>query len=794
MNDLELELRVGRPTGRELRIEVLGSPAGEASTTATFPYDQLTLDNRLKDLQLALISRSITRRRVVPEQEQAVMRFGHELFDAIFTGEVRSLLDRSREHATREGVGLRIQLRFESADMAALPWEFLYDSRCEEYLALSRSTPIVRYVEVPQPQRPLAVTRPLRVLAMVASPSDLATLDVAQERARIDTALGGLDGRVDLQWLEGQTWRHLQDALRDGTWHAFHFVGHGGFDAERGEGMIALADERGETHRLGATDLGILLGDHPSLRLAVLNSCDGARADRLDIFSSTAAVLVRRGTPAVVAMQYEISDAAAVELSRSFYSALAQGLPVDGAITEARKAVAMALPGTVEWGTPVLHLRAPDGRIFDLGPEPIVAAPPPPPMAPADDEAPRGEPNPRDGARRTRLAVVAGGVVVLVALVAGLLVALGGDDRQAEGMGRFMLEIGDDGRVATHGIHLPPDTVALVSASSSDAVDADLAVVTSRTTARSLARYFGFDPDIFNGALDHYRAVPDGRVVARADEGAVGAEERLAVLAPSGGSFEIVVGGADTTSGPVVIEVRSLDLDAPREGEDLVDRALDDDRIRSFLSEAARRDLTAVGAINVVPHEQNVPDLDVLVGKDLFGDLDPGTLECLESQLDTLFSDGGEGAFGPSEQSLQAVVERCGGDGAGTRSFGEIVGARLAADGATPPDVALSCPPEARFDPFSFWVCRAADESVTWVVVLEEGGWAYDHGPDLVRAVGDIAAPGALCRDVRANGYSYFYAVVHWLAEGRPPRLDADNDGIPCETQYPADEVARLWG
>src|SRR3712207_8645982 len=40
------------------------------------------------------------------------------------------------------------------------------------------------------------------------------------------------------------------------------------------------------------------------------------------IFSSTAATLVRRGIPAVVAMQYEISDPAAIQFSARFYTAV----------------------------------------------------------------------------------------------------------------------------------------------------------------------------------------------------------------------------------------------------------------------------------------------------------------------------------------------------------------------------------------------------------------------------------------------------------------------------------------
>ena len=41
---------------------------------------------------------------------------------------------------------------------------------------------------------------------------------------------------MEVSWLEGQTWRDLQKAMRGGPWHVFHFVGHGGFDPGADEG------------------------------------------------------------------------------------------------------------------------------------------------------------------------------------------------------------------------------------------------------------------------------------------------------------------------------------------------------------------------------------------------------------------------------------------------------------------------------------------------------------------------------------------------------------------------------
>jgi hypothetical protein len=71
-------------------------------------------------------------------------------------------------------------------------------------------------------------------------------------------------------------------------------------------------------------------------------------------------------------MQYEITDKAAIELSRTFYEALSDGIPVDMAVGEARKAVSLAVTNSLEWGTPVLYMRSPDGVLFDL-PEKILA-------------------------------------------------------------------------------------------------------------------------------------------------------------------------------------------------------------------------------------------------------------------------------------------------------------------------------------------------------------------------------------------------------------------------------------
>ncbi|MEO8139011.1 MAG: CHAT domain-containing protein [Gemmatimonadota bacterium] len=368
MEYLDFELRIMPGAGREYPVSVLRSPAGETSTTMHFPFDTLALQNQLQGIEIAVLRSGGTRRDVAMDEHLGVSDFGRRLFEALMTDTVRETFRRSRDRARAAGKGLRLRLRIEAPELAALPWEYLYDPSEGDFVCLSTDTPVVRYLEFDRPPEALTIRPPLSILGLIASPTDRATLDVERERQRIEASTAPLRkaGLLKLTWLGGSTWRDLQKAMRQGPYHIFHFVGHGGFDNAANEGVIALTDDDGKSALMSATQLGRLLADHQSLRMVVLNSCLGAKGSATDVFSSTASILIRRGVSAVVAMQYEISDLAAVEFARSLYEALADGIPVDAAVAEARKAISLSVNNTVEWGTPVLHMRSPDGMLFRI--------------------------------------------------------------------------------------------------------------------------------------------------------------------------------------------------------------------------------------------------------------------------------------------------------------------------------------------------------------------------------------------------------------------------------------------
>lgn len=354
-------------------------PAGESDRIAIkLPFNPESTVLRIENA----ILRSVNRLRSAGRLESDLRKIGEGLFRSLLldSNQIQRLYTSSRD-ALPEGARLRLKLRVDTDSLAALPWEYFYDNLVvRDYLGLHAQTSLVRYTGMQAPIRELAVEGPLRILGMVSNPKgggDFDALDVTTERARIDKAIRSLheSGAIDFQWVFGESAADLSEALTlRGPWHAFHFIGHGGVDTESNEGFVVMADEYGEPHYIPGADLKRVLAIQPSLRLVVLNCCDSGRGP-----ASVAKKLVTGGVPAVLAMQYPISDVAAIEMSSGFYTALAGGESVDGAVSSAR--IRMKLKSSTEWGIPILHMRSPDGKLFTrpgtraaAQPEPAVPA------------------------------------------------------------------------------------------------------------------------------------------------------------------------------------------------------------------------------------------------------------------------------------------------------------------------------------------------------------------------------------------------------------------------------------
>jgi len=346
----DFDLQISKE-GLGYKAQILSLQSGQASQEFAAPLSDAELEEFLAARKL-----------------EAAKTVGDKLFKAVFQGELFACFRRSVEAARQQGKGLRLRLHLTDVpELASLPWEFLYDHGVNRFLALSDDTPVVRYLALPERIHPLEIKiTPLRILVAISGPCDQLQLQVEEEWSRLQGALAelGRDGLVTIERLEQPTLGALQRRLRRGEFHILHFVGHGGFDPNLHDWVLIFETEEKRSCPVSGQDLGVLLHDHHAMRLAVLNACEGARSSLNDPFSGTAQSLMQQGIPAVIAMQFAISDASAITFAQEFYQALADNYPVDAALAEARKAMSRALSS--EWGTPVLYMRSPDGRVFDV--------------------------------------------------------------------------------------------------------------------------------------------------------------------------------------------------------------------------------------------------------------------------------------------------------------------------------------------------------------------------------------------------------------------------------------------
>ena len=292
----------------------------------------------------------------VPRRESTADRFGRRLFEAVFTG---SVLEAWKASVIMAQGDLLLRLRLEADPrLLKVPWELLFDPKQEAFVATKIR--VVRSLDLAVDARHLSTPPPLRILVVLSSPPTVAPLDTDREWAALDGALGA---KVQLSVVRAQL-EEVDHALRSGEWHILHFVGHGSAD-DKG-GFLILEDRHGEARAVDHLRLRTFLG-HPSLRLVVLNACEGARPGRSDASSGVAQALLKEGVPAVLAMQQLISDSTAIAFSKHFYGALGEDQTVGGALLEARRALYRDdEPG---WAIPVLYSSIPDGRLSDAPPE-----------------------------------------------------------------------------------------------------------------------------------------------------------------------------------------------------------------------------------------------------------------------------------------------------------------------------------------------------------------------------------------------------------------------------------------
>lgn len=316
----------------------------------------------------------------------SLVELGQHLYGALFQGTLRDSWLTAQGIAQHRNETLRLRLGLKGLRLPRLPWEVLYgnDTPTERSRPagvgpvsrpLTAGTHVIfsRY----QPNARLAVeslmavaepNQPLRVLMVIAAPTDRERLELEQEAKQLqqelqaqsaaDARAGGLP-EIQLTLLEQPGREQLTQALEQGRYHVLHYAGHSDLGADGGS--LYLVNRRtGLTEILTGNDLaGLLVNNH--IRLAVFNSCRGAHTATADPENqqerNLAETLVSRGVPAVLAMAEQIPDNVALTLTWLFYRNLKLGYPIDLSLSRSRQGLISAYGShQLYWALPILYL------------------------------------------------------------------------------------------------------------------------------------------------------------------------------------------------------------------------------------------------------------------------------------------------------------------------------------------------------------------------------------------------------------------------------------------------------
>jgi hypothetical protein len=322
---------------------------------------------------------------------EMAISLGFKLFDALFQGEARDILNRTESRASSsDQTGVRVRLTMDLRDLgvceaAALPWELMCRADGSP-LAISSNTALVRAIDTPLPTTPRPLSGALRILGLRSNPPGTPQLNLQQEVDAVGVSWAKLPG-MEVDFVK-PTQSAILDALAAKEYHVIHYMGLGGFDPASIGGRLLLENDDGSLRRVEAETFAQWVADSP-LRLVFLNACETGRTPgRAEIppFAGVAAALIRAGVPAVVGNQFSVSDNGAITFAKTFYARIIQGCPVDAAAALARKAIYdETMP--VQWATPVLYMRSHDGDLFPRV-SAAPAAPEPGPSAKAPISAP----------------------------------------------------------------------------------------------------------------------------------------------------------------------------------------------------------------------------------------------------------------------------------------------------------------------------------------------------------------------------------------------------------------------
>jgi len=338
---------------------------------------------------------------------QLMQKLGMGLWQWVYNnGQIQSSFSQSLGIAIGQNQPLRLRLEIRDPYIIALPWEIMQRQAGKQVISLSEQLLFSRTTSDVDPLPPRRRDQALNILLVFGQStptstqsrqqgdgqrkilpdwpwqqkSDRPLLQLEQEAAVVaeilqKSASPGSTNRTTQETPPGQyqpagvgempvpcnvdtliqpTPAELIARLETKVYNVFFYGGHG-VPAPDG-GLLFLQPDV----TMSGTELAQVL-TRSRVILAVFNACWGAQpdtdGDRVIPRSSLAEVLLHHGVPAVLGMREEIADREALSFIQAFAGALANRLPIDGAVAAARQQlVTLYKFNQPAWTLPVLYM------------------------------------------------------------------------------------------------------------------------------------------------------------------------------------------------------------------------------------------------------------------------------------------------------------------------------------------------------------------------------------------------------------------------------------------------------
>ncbi|MGD1702998.1 CHAT domain-containing protein [Dapis sp. BLCC M229] len=350
----------------------VGGPVAEE--IVEWPVEQWLAQARdlFRDPLIDLLEGKSNSQVVIPNQivarsgevvSPSLVALGQEMYQELFKDTLRDSWSCAQGIAHNRGEVLQLRLGTKDRRISSLPWEVLHVG--DRPLATGTDIVFSRYQPntcLPKSTRILTPEEPLKILMVIAAPTDKDSLQLEKEYEALQQELEKNSGQtqIHLDILRQPGREQLTQALEQDKYQVFHYAGHSNWGISGGE-ISLVSNITGLTESLSGKDLAGLLVNN-GIQMAVFNSCRGAYNHVVHPTDEGAEInlaeaMVKRGIPGVLAMAERIPDEVSLILTRLFYRNLNQGYPIDLSLNRARQGLISAY-GSHElyWALPVVYL------------------------------------------------------------------------------------------------------------------------------------------------------------------------------------------------------------------------------------------------------------------------------------------------------------------------------------------------------------------------------------------------------------------------------------------------------